>query len=379
LNKIINLKKNIKLFGEILYGVLVLEDGTVLKGKGFGAEKEILGELVFNTSMTGYVEVLTDPSYKGQIVTMTYPLMGNYGVDESWYESDGIKVEGFIIKDLTGKELDEFLKKYDVPGIYNIDTRFITKKIRSKGVVKALLKTSSDPIEDSKIKEYVERAKNHKDLSEIDLVPMVSTEKVVIHKPENEVAKCVLIDCGVKKSIIKCLLDRNCTVVQVPYNTTPEEILDYNPDFVLVSNGPGDPISVKETIETVKSLMGKVPLTGICLGHQIITLALGGETYKMKFGHRGGNQPVKDLNRDIVYITPQNHGYAIRDNTLTGETTVCNINLNDNTVEGLISKDKNIFCVQYHPEAGPGPHDARHLFDEMINLGLNYRKCKEEE
>ena len=354
----------------ILYGVLVLEDGTVLKGKGFGAEKEVLGELVFNTSMTGYVEVLTDPSYKGQIVTMTYPLIGNYGVEERWYESDGIKVEGFVIKDLTGKELDDFLKEYDVPGIYHVDTRFITRKIRSGGVVKALLKTSSEPIEDKEIEEYIELARSHKDLSEIDLVPMVSTNEVVIHRAENEVAKCVLVDCGVKRSIIRCLLERNCTVIQVPYNTPSEEILKYKPDFVLISNGPGDPVAVKETVETVKSLMGKVPLTGICLGHQIITLALGGETYKMKFGHRGGNQPVKDLDRDKVHITSQNHGYAVKSETLPKDIAVWNINLNDNTVEGLISKEKNILCVQYHPEGGPGPHDARYLFDEMIKLGL---------
>ncbi|AEH07530.1 glutamine-hydrolyzing carbamoyl-phosphate synthase small subunit [Methanothermococcus okinawensis] len=353
-----------------MYGILVLEDGTVLKGKGFGAEKEVLGELVFNTSMTGYVEILTDPSYKGQIITMTYPLEGNYGVKELWFESDGVKAEGFIIKDLTGNELDELLKKYNIPGLYNIDTRFITKRIRSKGVVRALLKTSSKPIDDSEIEKYIEKAKNHKDLSEIDLVSEVSIKEPVIHKAKNEIAKCVLIDCGVKKSIINCLLERNCTVISVPYNTSAEKILSYNPDFVLVSNGPGDPSSVKETISTVKSLIGKVPVTGICLGHQIITLALGGETYKMKFGHRGGNQPVKNLDNDKVYITSQNHGYATKRESMPKDAEIFNINLNDNTVEGLKIKDKNILCVQYHPEAGPGPHDARFLFDEMIKLGL---------
>jgi len=353
-----------------LHGILVLEDGTVLKGKGFGAEKEVLGELVFNTSMTGYVEVLTDPSYKGQIVTMTYPLIGNYGVEERWYESDGIKVEGFVVKDLTGEELDRFLKEYDVPGIYYVDTRFITRKIRSGGVVKAFLKTSSEPIEEKEIKRYIELARGHRDLSEMDLVPLVSTGQVIIHRAEDEVARCVLIDCGVKRSIIRCLLERGCTVIQVPYNTPPEEILKYRPHFVLVSNGPGDPVRVKEAVETVRSLIGKVPLTGICLGHQIITLALGGETYKMKFGHRGGNQPVKDLERDKVYITSQNHGYAVRGETLPKDISVWNINLNDNTVEGLISRERGILCVQYHPEGGPGPHDARHIFDEMIKLGL---------
>lgn len=361
-----------------MYGILVLEDGTVLKGKGFGAEKEVLGELVFNTSMTGYVEILTDPSYKGQIVTMTYPLEGNYGVKEDWYESDGIKAEGFVVKDATSEDLDNFLKKYDIPGIAEIDTRFITRKIRSKGVVRALLKTSSEPIDDSEIEEFIKKAKSHKDLSEIDLVPEVSTKEVIVHEVEGveEKAVCVLIDCGVKKSIIDCLTDRGCKVIQVPYNTTEEEILKYNPDFVLVSNGPGDPIRVNETINTVKSLIGKIPVTGICLGHQIITLALGGKTYKLKFGHRGGNQPVKDLKTGKVHITSQNHGFATEKSMMPENVEILHINLNDNTVEGICKfKDAEsgkvlAWSVQHHPEAGPGPHDARFLFDQIIEFGL---------
>ena len=353
---------------DYMYGILVLEDGTVLKGKGFGAEGEVLGELVFNTCMTGYVEILTDPSYSGQIITMTYPLEGNYGVNDEWFESDGIKAEGFVVKDMTSEKLNNFLKEYNIPGISNIDTRFITKRIRSKGVVKALLKTSTEPINDDDIKQFVEMAKNHKDLSEIDLVPKVSTKETIIHKVEEdkEISKCVLIDCGVKKSIIDCLLERNCTVIQVPYNTSAEEILNYGANFVLVSNGPGDPDNMADTINTVKELLGKIPITGICLGHQIISIALGGKTYKMKFGHRGGNQPVEE--NGIVHITSQNHGYASEANILKEGIVINSINLNDNTVEGL--KGDNLLCVQYHPEAAPGPHDAMFLFDEFIKLGL---------
>ncbi|EHP88262.1 glutamine-hydrolyzing carbamoyl-phosphate synthase small subunit [Methanotorris formicicus] len=352
-----------------MYAVLVLEDGTVFKGIGHGSEREILGELVFNTSMTGYVEILTDPSYKGQIVTMTYPLEGNYGVSKEWYESDGIKAEGFVIRELTGKELNDFLKEYDIPCISNIDTRFITRKIRDKGVVRAALKTSSEPIGDEDIEELLKKAREHKDLSEIDLVPMVSTKEVKINEPIGEKkARCVLIDCGVKNSIIKCLVERGCEVIQVPYNTKADEILEYKADFVLVSNGPGDPVRVEETINTVKELIGVVPITGICLGHQIITLALGGETYKLKFGHRGGNQPVKDLTTGRVYITSQNHGFATKEESLPDDVEIMHINLNDNTIEGIKHKDLPIWSIQYHPEAGPGPHDAKFLFDEMIKL-----------
>ncbi len=352
-----------------MYGILVLENGIYLMGKGFGAEKEVLGELVFNTSMTGYVEILTDPSYKGQIITMTYPLEGNYGVKKEWYESDGIKAEGFVIKDLTGESLDNFLKENNIPGIYDIDTRFITKNIRSKGVVKAFLKTSNKPFTNEDIEKFVEKAKNHKDLSEIDLVPIVSVKEKVIHKidEDKEVAKCVLIDCGVKQNIINCLLKRNCTVIQVPYNTPANEILEYNADFVLVSNGPGDPINMKETINTVKELLGKIPVTGICLGHQIISIALGGETYKMKFGHRGGNHPSYE--NGLIHITSQNHGFASKiDGINNNMCQLYSINLNDKTVEGL--KGDNLLCVQYHPEASPGPHDTEYLFDEFIKLGI---------
>ncbi len=357
-----------------LYGMLLLEDGTILKGKGFGAEKEVIGELVFNTSMTGYVEILTDPSYKGQIVTMTYPLEGNYGVEKRWFESDGIKVEGFVVRDMTSDELNNFLKENNIPGICEVDTRFLTIKIRSKGVVKALLKTSSEPINDSEIEDYLKKVKMHPDLSEIELVKDVSTSDIIIHNSKNEKCKCVLIDCGVKNSIIKCLLDRNCSVIQVPYDTDAEEILKYRPDFVLVSNGPGDPYNLMDsTVKIVKKLINKVPITGICLGHQIITLACGGETYKMKFGHRGGNQPVKDLLNDKVYITAQNHGFAAKE-PLPKCVNLAHINLNDNTVEGECNHNQSIFSVQYHPEGGPGPHDARYLFDEMIKLGLNNKR-----
>lgn len=365
-----------------MYGILVLEDGTIIRGNGFGAETEVLGELVFNTSMTGYVEILTDPSYKGQIVTMTYPLEGNYGVEKRWFESDGVKAEGFVVKDMTGKELDEFLKEYNIPGISDVDTRYITRKIRSKGVIKSLLKTSTKEISEEEEKELMRKVQNYQDISDIDLVPEVSTKETVVYNAENEKTTCVLIDCGVKQSIVNCLLERGCSVVKVPYNTKEEEILSYDPDFVLVSNGPGDPEKMVETANTVKNLIGKLPVTGICLGHQIITIALGGKTYKLKFGHRGGNQPVKDVNTGKVYITSQNHGFATDVSNVPAGSQLMHMNLNDDTVEGISkivdSKDvKNtVWSVQYHPEAGPGPHDAQFLFDEMVSLGMKYKQEK---
>ncbi|MBP2143132.1 carbamoyl-phosphate synthase small subunit [Methanococcus voltae] len=372
-----------------MYAVLILEDGTVIQGKGFGAESEVLGELVFNTSMTGYVEVLTDPSYKGQIVTMTYPLEGNYGVEKEWYESEAIHSEGFVIKDLTSNELDDFLKEHSIPGIYGVDTRYITKKIRSKGVLKALLKSSKTEIKEDEIANLVKKVLEYQDISEIELVSKVSTTKKIVHNPNNEnnnnnnkdAVKCVLIDCGVKSSIIDCLTERNCEVIQVPYNTTAKEILDEKPDFVLISNGPGDPELVTETIATIKQLIGKLPVTGICMGNQLLTLALGGKTYKLKFGHRGGNQPVKDLETGKVYMTSQNHGFATDYESIPEGYEIANINLNDNTVEGIhklvVENESNtkmpVWSVQYHPEAGPGPHDARFLFDKMIEMALEYK------
>ncbi|MCS3900631.1 glutamine-hydrolyzing carbamoyl-phosphate synthase small subunit [Methanococcus voltae] len=365
-----------------MYAVLILEDGTVIQGKGFGAESEVLGELVFNTSMTGYVEVLTDPSYKGQIITMTYPLEGNYGVKKEWYESEGIHSEGFVIKDLTSNELDNFLKENSIPGIYGVDTRYITKKIRSKGVLKALLKSSKTEIKEDEISNLIQKVNDYQDISEIEMVSKVSTTKKIVHQPTSKtVVKCVLIDCGVKSSIIDCLVERNCEVIQVPYNTTAKEILDEKPDFVLISNGPGDPELVKDTIETIKQLIGKLPITGICMGNQLLTLALGGKTYKLKFGHRGGNQPVKDLETGKVYMTSQNHGFATDYENIPEGYEVANINLNDNTVEGIhklvVESENNVkmpvWSVQYHPEAGPGPHDARFLFDRMIEMALKYK------
>ncbi len=347
--------------------VLILEDGTILKGKGFGAEKEVFGELVFTTVMTGYVEVLTDPSYKGQIVMMTYPLEGNYGVKRDWFESDGIKAEGFVVREVTSKALDDFLKEYDIPGIQDIDTRFLTRKIRDKGVVKSCLKVG-EKIDDDEISELLEKVRKYKDISDIDLVPLVSTKEPKIHKVDNKKARCVLVDCGVKLNIIRSLTQRNCEVIQVPYNTSYDEILDYKPDFVLISNGPGDPARLKDVINNIKNLIGVVPITGICLGNQLLALAFGGETYKMKFGHRGGNQPVKNLETDRVYITSQNHGFAVKEESLPDDVEVSFINLNDMTVEGIKHKDLPIFSVQFHPEARPGPHDTMFLFDEMIKL-----------
>jgi carbamoyl-phosphate synthase small subunit len=359
--------------------ILVLEDGTVVKGDGFGALGEAKGELVFNTGMTGYVEALTDPSYSGQILMMTYPLIGNYGVCDEDFESDGIKVEGFVIRELcrypsnwrSGKTLEKFLEEYMVPGMESVDTRMLTRKIRLHGTMKCVLAVYESKDEPS-VQDLIERAKLQPSITERDLVPRVSKmEPQIIGEGDLTV---VVIDCGIKFSIVRELLKRNVRVILVPYNVSPEQIFEFDPAGVLISNGPGDPSRVKETIEIVKNLVGKVVLYGICLGHQIIALALGAKTYKLKFGHRGANQPVKDLETGRVFISTQNHGFAVDAETLkdTG-LIVTQINLNDNTVEGLKHKELPLKSVQYHPEAGPGPHDTYFFFDDFISFMKIYR------
>ena len=351
--------------------VLLLEDGTVIKGRGWGAEKKVKGELVFTTGMTGYVESLTDPSYCGQILMFTYPLIGNYGVNEEDYESDGIKAEGVVVKEFCDKpsnwrsrmDIDTFLKRFGIPGISGVDTRALTKKIRKKGTMKAILQTSKRGIDLAKLKREI---KKQKDISQLDLVERVGTKKIrKIGK--NGQLKMVLIDCGVKKSIVRNLISRKIDVILVPYKTRAEKILSLKPDGVLVSNGPGDPSQLKETIAQVRDLVGKLPLFGICLGHQIIALALGGRTFKLKFGHRGINQPVKDLKTKRVFISVQNHGYAVLESSIkkTG-LKITQINLNDKTIEGLESKKLKIKTVQYHPEGHPGPHDTNFFFDRIL-------------
>ncbi|MBN2015046.1 MAG: glutamine-hydrolyzing carbamoyl-phosphate synthase small subunit [Candidatus Altiarchaeota archaeon] len=353
--------------------VLVLQDGTVIQGKGFGAKTEVKGEVVFNTSVGGYQEALTDPSYKGQILMMTYPLMGNYGINGEDSESDRIQAEGLIIRELSKhighhmaeKTLDEFLKDYSIPGMEGIDTRALTRKIRVHGTLNGILKY---PYEEKEIEELKEKAEKLPNISELDLVSQVSTKE-----PKNYNAKgkktIALLDCGVKKSIIQCLLDRRVNVIQVPAKTSANRILEYEPSAVLVSNGPGDPERADYVVETVKKLISEeTPMFGICLGLQILALAFGARTYKLKFGHRGANQPVKDLVTGRAHITSQNHGFAVDAESMPEDIIVTHTNLNDGSVEGLTHKELPIKAVQYHPEAHPGPWYNYYLFDEFIEM-----------
>ncbi|MEG9193852.1 MAG: glutamine-hydrolyzing carbamoyl-phosphate synthase small subunit [Candidatus Methanoglobus sp.] len=349
--------------------VLALEDGTYLEGEAFGAEKTALGEIVFCTSMTGYVEALTDPSYKGQILMMTYPLIGNYGVCREDFESDGVKVEGFVVRELCKRpsnwrsemSVDELLKEYGVVGIQGIDTRMLTKKIRIYGSMKAAIGVG---VEREKL---IRMARDQPFISDIDLV-----DKVCVKEPRRLEAKgkfeVVLIDCGVKMSIVRQLLKRGINLTLVPYNYPADKILEMNPDGVFISNGPGDPARVKETIGTIRRLVGKLPMAGICLGHQLMALAFGAKTFKLKFGHHGSNQPTKDLETGRVFISSQNHNFTVDEKTLPKGFEVTQINLNDRTVEGLKHNELPIITVQYHPEAGPGPHDTYFFFDRFLDL-----------
>jgi carbamoyl-phosphate synthase small subunit len=364
--------------------VLLLEDGTFFIGKGFGATQKISGEVVFSTSMVGYPEALTDPSYKGQILTLTYPLVGNYGVPPYdlnfglplYFESDRIQVQGLVIHELchepyhwaSTRTLDKWLLDEGVPGIYGVDTRRLTKKLRMHGVMLGILQVceaGEEPNLDNLLKEA---KKGIPDPNLTDLVKEVSVKEPVHYKVEGK-NTVVLIDCGVKYSIMRNLLKRGINVVRVPYDFSAKEILEYKPDGVVVSNGPGDPKKCVDTIACTKELVDKVPLMGICLGNQILMLAMGGETYKMKFGHRSQNQPALDLKTNRCYITTQNHGYAVDMQCLEKSPLDCwFINANDKTVEGVKHRSKPVFAVQWHPEASPGPYDTGFLFDTFAKL-----------
>ena len=348
---------------------LALEDGTIFKGEGFGYKTLKTGEVVFATGMTGYVESLTDPSYKGQILMSTYPLQGNYGISRDWFQSDGIKAEGFIVREenpypshsLSEKNLSEFLTEYKIPGISEIDTRALTLKIRKHGTMKGALAT--EEVEDD---ELISLASNQPGIEHIDLVNQVSvTEPHIIGEEYKK--RAVILDCGIKNNSINSLLKREVGVVLMPYNSTPQEIMDYSPGALLVSSGPGDPKRVKEAVKTVQKLAERLPIFGICLGQQIISLAFGAKIYKMKFGHRGINQPVKDLKTGKVFITSQNHGFTVDPASCDGlSIKITQINLNDGTPEGIEHQDLPIVSVQYHPEAGPGPHDTNYYFDNFV-------------
>jgi carbamoyl-phosphate synthase small subunit len=353
--------------------LLVLEDGTCVKGRGFGAKKTVFGELVFNTNMTGYQESLTDPSYKGQILMMTYPLIGNYGTNKDNFESSEIQPEGFAVSERCdfpshrkhGKDISEFLRDNDVPGISDIDTRALTIKIRKYGTVKAALATFEDEIDEDSL---IKQVKKMPHPTSRNLVDDVSCKKITQLKGKGEL-NIALVDCGVKRNIIRNLL-KHANVIQVPYDIGPKELYELKPHGILVSNGPGDPAHseiMSSTVKTLNEVASDFPIMGICLGHQILSIVFGAETFKLKFGHRGGNQPVKDVESGRVYITSQNHGFAVKPNP-TPELSFTHFNVNDGTVEGMKHTSLPIFSVQYHPEASPGPQDSHHLFNEFMDM-----------
>ena len=367
---------------------LALADGTIFDGDAFGdpTPKTVDGEVCFNTSLTGYQEILTDPSYAGQIVTMTYPLIGNYGVNPADLESRGIFVRGFVVRELSNvasnfrstQKLEQWLEEHGVTGVSGIDTRALTRKLRAQGAMNGVLCTEAYSDE-----QLVERVRKSPGLIGRNLVPQVSTREALswdqdlglwaplqgpVPAPDRRFS-VVAIDCGAKLNILRNLKDGGCAVTVVPHDEPADEILNRKPDGLFISNGPGDPAAVKETIQTLRRLRGQLPIFGICLGHQLLSLALGATTFKLKFGHRGANQPVQNLHTDKVEITSQNHGFAVDVDSLErvgGEPT--HINLNDRTLEGFRHKTEPIFAVQYHPEASPGPHDARYLFDCFMQM-----------
>ena len=361
-------------------GLLYLEDGSVFRGKGFGFSGTMVGELVFNTSMTGYQEILTDPSYKGQIITMTYPLIGNYGVSGIDDESGGIHAFGLVIRDLCEepsneksiKSLDQWLREQKIPGIYDVDTRQITKKIRKNGTIKALISTEGISI--SRARQLCEEGSLRG-----DWMKTAAAREKIIYEPdyfgaapaeEGQPLRVAVLDFGVKRNILRSLCARNCRLTVYPYATPAEEILKDEPDGIFLTNGPGDPEEATEAIEEVRKLIrsSELPMFGICMGHQILAIALGGKTYKMKYGHRGGNHGVYDKNTKRSYITSQNHGYAVQyESIILKGMEITHLNLNDGSVEGMEHRDFPIFSVQFHPEASPGPCDNAYLFDKFID------------
>ena len=381
--------------------ILALEDGSVFHGTGFGARASACGEVCFNTSMTGYQEILTDPSYKAQIVTMTYPLIGNYGVNEQDVESWQPHVAGFVVRELSpvvsnwrsDSSLHEYLAKHGIPGIQGIDTRALTKKLRVRGAMNGFLTTENISAE-----EAVARAKSWEGLVGVDYVKEVTHQQAFAWDAKDEQSAAfdlvrgiavvdarqhrkpmppadipiVAFDFGMKYNIARRLRQHGFKVQVLPATTTAAEALKYKPAGIFLSNGPGDPAALGYAVNTVRELLNTgIPTFGICLGHQILGQAFGGKTFKLKFGHRGGNQPVKDLISGKVEITSQNHGFAVDPSSLPSDVQVDRINLNDQTVEGMRHKTKPVFCVQYHPEASPGPHDSTPLFGEFRELVLS--------
>jgi carbamoyl-phosphate synthase small subunit len=353
---------------------LLLEDGTLFKGLSFGAEGQSAGEVVFNTGITGYQEVLSDPSYCGQIVTMTYPLIGNYGITRDDFESVRPFIHGFVVRRhepvpsnwRAEYSLDRLLKEYGLLGISDIDTRMLTRILRQHGTMKGLITTGSERIE-----ELQERLGTYPLMR--DQVARTSTKSVFSSPGERE--RVVLVDYGAKSGILRELTKRGCDVVVVPHDTTADEIRRLKPDGIQLSNGPGDPKDVPQAVAMIKELLGEYPIFGICLGHQLFALACGADTSKLKFGHRGGNHPVKELETNRCYITSQNHGYTVLEESVIGtKLAVTHINNNDRTIEGLKHKDFPAFSVQYHPEAAPGPMDSSYLFDQFLEMIRTHKR-----
>lgn len=377
--------------------LLALEDGLYFRGKSFGAQGEAFGEIVFNTSLTGYQEILTDPSYTGQIVTLTYPMIGNYGTTIQDSEAVRVYAEGLVVREMTEIpsnwrnqfSLPDFLKNQGIVGISDIDTRQLVRHLRDHGTKRGVISNI-----DLNPETLIQKARQIPEMVGCDLAKAVTCKvpyrwvdqslelfpqdkKAVVPSLSRRAAamRVVAFDFGIKHNIMRLLADTGCEITVVPASTMADEVLALNPDGIFLSNGPGDPEPVSYAIQTMRHLMGKKPIFGICLGHQILGLALGGKTYKLKFGHHGGNHPVKRLATGQVEITAQNHGFVVDMESLPkGEVEVTHINLNDQTVEGFRHKHLPLFCVQYHPEASPGPHDSRYLFEEFTDLMLNHKQ-----
>lgn len=366
--------------------MLVLEDGTVFRGRSFGSTRQVAAEIIFNTGMTGYQEVLTDPSYLGQMIVMTYPQIGNYGINDLDSESSKPQISALIVKELSGvtsnwrSEIDlaDYMEKHDIPGIQGVDTRSLVLHLRSKGAMRATISTTTQDVD-----ELVRVAKATPSIDGLNLVYDVTVDKpytyaisdelkelqaaLAIHNqypPDNNDGryKIVAYDLGIKGNILTRLAEQNLDVTVVPAQTSAEDVLAMNPDGVFLSNGPGDPAALTDVIQNIQKLIGKTPLFGICLGHQVMALASGGRTYKLKFGHHGSNHPVKDLATGKVEITSQNHNYCVDADSLPSTSQITHLNLNDNTVEGFKDEERGLYCVQYHPEAAPGPNDSAYLF-----------------
>ena len=357
---------------------LVLEDGSVHRGYGFGAIESGVGEVVFNTTMTGYQEVLTDPSYAGQLVTLTYPLVGNYGINSEDFESRRIQVSGLIVREhcdmpshgSSERTIHEFLESQGIPGISGVDTRAITRRLRSSGVMMGAIAADPDA--------GLARLSAAPSYGELDHVRTVTTATGYEwgdsrQTGEERPHRVLVTDCGLKYNILRELTRRGCEVKVVPADISAEDLLSLEPSGVLFSPGPGDPQLLDYVVDNTRKVLGRVPVMGICLGHQVIARALGAETFKLKFGHRGGNHPVKDLSDGRVYITAQNHGYAVRGDSLPTGLEVSHVNLNDDTVEGLTHRELPVFSIQYHSEASPGPRDNEYLFDRFLQMMEEFR------